>query len=238
MTTNKHIAIIGASGAIGHALTLHYARQSNHNLVTAFTRNQTDFPEPNIQNICIDFDDEKNLAHCAANDSWDIVIIAIGILTDEMVSHPEKSVRHLSQHSLSHLYQVNTIYPSLVAKHFLEHLSKKNPSVLAILSARVGSIGDNHKGGWHAYRASKAALNMLIKNFALEMKWRNKQATVLGLHPGTVASRLSKPFQDKVLPEHLFSPEQAASYLVTVIEQALPAQSGTCLAWDGSLIEP
>ncbi len=234
----QRIAIIGASGAIGMALANHYAQQNSNDHVIAFTRATTAFSHSNIENRLIDFASEDSLADCANRHQWDLVIIAIGILTDDIIDKPEKSFKQLSQHQLEHLFTVNTIYPALTAKYFMPQLVKNARSVLAIVSARIGSISDNRLGGWHAYRASKAALNMLIKNFAIEMQRVNQQAIIIGLHPGTVDSKLSKPFQKNISPQQLFSPPQATSYLVTVIENATHDQSGSCIAWDGSIVEP
>lgn len=231
------IAIIGASGAIGKALVELYAQQSTDNQVTAFTRNPTDFSLPQVNNSIVDYSSEQSLQQCAKQAVWDIVIVAIGILHDDVVPGPEKVYKQLTEKNLQHILTVNTIYPAMVAKHFLPQLNKYQ-SVLAMLSARVGSISDNRKGGWYAYRASKAALNMLIKNFAIETHWQNKNAIVIGLHPGTVDSQLSKPFQMNISAEKLFSPQKSAKYLAKVISSANREHSGQCVDWQGKLIEP
>ena len=111
-------------------------------------------------------------------------------------------------------------------------------SIFAALSARVGSISDNQLGGWYAYRASKAALNMIIKTAAIEVRRRNPHAIVVGLHPGTVDSDLSKPFQGNVPEGKLFTPDFAAGKLLTVLEGLAPAQTGRCFGWDGEEILP
>jgi NAD(P)-dependent dehydrogenase (short-subunit alcohol dehydrogenase family) len=105
-----------------------------------------------------------------------------------------------------------------------------------VLSAKVGSISDNRLGGWHSYRASKAALNMLVRNFAIEMAPRAPEAVIAALHPGTVDSALSKPFQRGVAPDKLFSPAQSAGYLLDVIDGLTPADSGGLFSWDGARI--
>ena len=234
---SQKIAIIGASGAIGNALVNYYAMQSEQNEILAFTRSVTTYGHNNVQNQLIDFDSEENLTDCAKYKTWDIVIIAVGILTDTFINKPEKSFKHLAADKLAYVYKINTIYPALVSKAFLPHLNKNKRSILAILSARVGSISDNQSGGWHAYRASKAALNMLVKNFAIEMQWRNKDVIIIGLHPGTVDSQLSKPFQNNLPKGQLFSPDQSAQYLANVIDKASIEQSGCCIAWDNKNID-
>jgi NAD(P)-dependent dehydrogenase (short-subunit alcohol dehydrogenase family) len=106
------------------------------------------------------------------------------------------------------------------------------------LSARVGSISDNHLGGWHAYRASKAALNMLLRTFAIELARRNLRAVCVGLHPGTVDTGLSAPFQTNVPEGKLFTPDFAAARLLEVVDRLKPDDSGKVFAWDGQTIPP
>jgi NAD(P)-dependent dehydrogenase (short-subunit alcohol dehydrogenase family) len=111
-------------------------------------------------------------------------------------------------------------------------------SVFAVLSARVGSISDNRLGGWYAYRASKAALNMLVRSLAIEQARRTGRSIVVALHPGTVDTHLSRPFQQQVAPGKLFTPDRAAVQLLDVIEGLKPKDSGKLFAWDGSEIQP
>lgn len=232
-----NIAIIGASGAIGMAFVKYYAKESSDNHITAFTRQATAFSSAQVSNQIIDFSLEESIKQAASAAVWDRVIVTTGILQDDLVQHPEKSFKQLTEKNMLHIFQVNTIVPAMVAKYFSPQLNKKN-SLLAILSARVGSIGDNRKGGWYSYRASKAALNMVIKNLAIEMRWVNKNAIVIGLHPGTVDSKLSQPFQASVPTEKLFSPAQSVSYMADVIDGVSAEHSGLCLDWRGDTIEP
>ena len=108
---------------------------------------------------------------------------------------------------------------------------------MAHLSARVGSISDNRLGGWYGYRAAKAAQNMLVRTAAIELARRAPSAVVVGLHPGTVDSNLSAPFQGGTPSEKLFTPAQAAAHLLNVIENLSPADSGGCFAWDGARLD-
>lgn len=133
-------------------------------------------------------------------------------------------------------FAINAIGPALVAKHVLPLLPREGKAVFAALSARVGSISDNRLGGWYGYRASKAALNQLIRTLSIELARQRKDAICVGLHPGTVDSPLSRPFQSSV--ERLFTPMFAAERLLTVIEGLDVTQSGQLLAWDGSTIAP
>ncbi|MDC0037014.1 short-chain dehydrogenase, partial [bacterium] len=123
-----------------------------------------------------------------------------------------------------------------IAKHCLNKLDKTKPSIFAALSARVGSIEDNKLGGWYAYRMSKTALNMFIKTASIEIKRQNPNAIVVGLHPGTVDSPLSKPFQKNIKPEKLFTPEFSANKLIQVMHSLNINDSGKIFAWDGKQI--
>jgi NAD(P)-dependent dehydrogenase (short-subunit alcohol dehydrogenase family) len=136
------------------------------------------------------------------------------------------------------LFAVNAIGPALVAKHFVPLLPNEDRCVFAALSARVGSITDNRLGGWYGYRASKAALNMLIKTLAIELARTRPEAICVALHPGTVDTGLSKPFQKGVASDRLFSTDSTAAQLLEVIERLEPDQSGRCFAWDGAEIAP
>lgn len=233
--------VLGAAGAIGQALTQQLVSQLPDTRVQAFSRSKPRQTIINCEYHSIDYASEASIAQAAALASEhgpvDLVIVTVGLLHDENLK-PEKSLRDLSADKFQRLFEVNTVVPALLAKHFLPTLNKNSPSVFAALSARVGSVSDNRLGGWYAYRASKAALNMVLKNAAIEIGRRNKLATVVGLHPGTVDSGLSKPFQGNV-PEHkLFTPEYSAQKLLNVILRLTPEQSGRCFAWDGQEVEP
>jgi NAD(P)-dependent dehydrogenase (short-subunit alcohol dehydrogenase family) len=183
--------------------------------------------------------DEDSIATACANAAQsgqpDLVLVTIGMLHAETIK-PEKSWRALSAAALSESFAINAIAPSLIAKHCLAHLPRDRKSVFAALSARVGSITDNRLGGWHSYRASKAALNMLLRCCAIELAARNANAVCVALHPGTVDTAMSAPFQAGVAAEKLFTPARSAAALLAVIDQLTPADSGGFFAWDGAAI--
>ena len=133
---------------------------------------------------------------------------------------------------------INTVGPALVGKYFIPFLNKQNKNVFAFLSARVGSISDNKLGGWYAYRASKSALNQIIKNFSIEAKRTNPAGIIIGLQPGTVKSKLSEPFQKNVKKEKLFFPEDSVSNLTKVVESVLQNDTGKMFDWEGKEIRP
>ena len=149
---------------------------------------------------------------------------------------PEKNYRAQSPDAYARAFAINATGPALVAKHFLPLLPRTGKSVFAALSARVGSIEDNRLGGWHAYRASKAALNMIMRNLAIELSRSHPDAIALTLHPGTVETNLSAPFARNVASGQLFTPDHSASCLIDVIDKAVPADSGSLIAWDGQKI--
>jgi NAD(P)-dependent dehydrogenase (short-subunit alcohol dehydrogenase family) len=149
---------------------------------------------------------------------------------------PEKALSQLSSTSLEANFSVNAFAPILLLQAVLPSIPKHSPAWIVSLSARVGSIEDNGLGGWYSYRAAKAAQNQLFKTAAIELKRSHPLATCLQLHPGTVDSSLSKPFQSAVKSDKLFTPEQSAAYLLTVIASKSPAETGTFWDWNNTVI--
>ena len=147
--------------------------------------------------------------------------------------HPKRTYKRLDPETMAQVFALNTIGPALIAKHMLPLMPRSERFVFAALSARVGSISDNRLGGWHSYRASKAALNMLLRNFALEMARTHPLGVVAGLHPGTVDSALSQPFQSGLPQGQLTAPEAAAANLLGVLSGLTPAQSGRVFDFRG-----
>ena len=237
----RQAIIFGASGGIGRALTQALIASGTYDRVWAGSRAAAALPAalPGASPFAFSLTDEASIA-AAAQTIGDhgpvhLVIIATGILHDGALQ-PEKSWRALDPAAMAQVYAINTIGPALIAKHILPLFPRAERAVFAALSARVSSIADNRLGGWHSYRASKAALNMLIANFALELARTRPQAIAVGLHPGTVDSPLSTPFQTAVAPDKLFTPATSAAHLLRVIEHLTPANSGQLLAWDGAQI--
>jgi len=227
--------VFGAGGGVGGALAARLADQG-YEVAALARRPLLDWPGRQAR---FDLEDEASLAAAAAElkEGAPIrrIIVATGLLHAEGVS-PERSNAALDAAQLLRLYAINAVGPALIAKHFLPLLPRDEPSVFAALSARVGSISDNRLGGWHSYRASKAALNMLIQTMAIELKRTRPQAILVGLHPGTVDTALSKPFQRGVPEGRLFTPDESAERLLTVMDGLGPEDSGGVLAWDGTRI--
>lgn len=224
--------IIGARGGIGTALADALEQDPNYAQVIRLHR-ESDQP--------LDLLDEASIATAAASLSAthppiSLVIVATGLLHSDQKG-PEKSLRELDPDWMIENFRINAVGPALVAKHFLPIMAKQSPICFAALSARVGSISDNRLGGWHSYRASKSALNMLIRNIAIEWQRKNPQSVVVGLHPGTVETSLSAPFKGNPAHER-FLPTRAAGDMLSVLHGLKPEQSGQIFAYDGSLVAP
>ncbi|MDJ0710931.1 MAG: SDR family NAD(P)-dependent oxidoreductase [Woeseiaceae bacterium] len=235
------VVVIGASGGIGAAMVEQLVALPATSRVFAFARGLDEQSDAKIRLAPIDITRERTVRDAAAlaasEGPLDLVIVATGMLHNGNGVFPEKSLRNIDAGVMADVLRINTIGPALVAKHFLPLLRQGAKSVFAALSARVGSIGDNRLGGWTSYRASKAALNMVLKTLSIEHARRFPDSTIIGLHPGTVDTRLSRPFQRNVAEGKLFSTTQAAGYLLNVIEQVTAEDTGRVFAWDGSQIE-
>ena len=231
--------VVGASGGIGRALCERLAQQDRVARIYAGARSPAGLAHDKVTSFAFDLLDEGSIAAAAqeiAKDGpLDLAIVATGVLQTEKL-RPERSWRALEAPDIASAFAVNAIGPALIAKHILRLLRRDARAVFAALSARVGSIGDNRLGGWHSYRASKAALNQLVRNFAIELARCNPEAIAVTLHPGTVDTALSRPFQRGLPPGQLVSPQASAENLLDVIGQLVPEQSGQLLAWDGSQI--
>ena len=216
--------VIGATGAIGAALADALAARGNppHRL------SRTGTPP-------LDLLDETSIetAAGAAGADLSLVIDATGMLHG-LGFAPEKSLRALDPHAMAHAFAINAIGPALLMKHFLPRLSRTRRAVFATLSARVGSIGDNRLGGWYSYRASKAALNQLVRTAAIELARTHPHAICAALHPGTVATPLSAPFARAGLT--IQTPAEAAARLLAVIDALSPAESGGFMDASGAAI--
>lgn len=231
-----NVAVIGASGGIGRATVELLAEQAQVNTILAYSRSEISITNSKVTAKHIDFMSEISIQNAVASIGkgifLDIVIVATGMLHDNQIS-PEKSLKDLSMSQLTQVFTVNTFGPAIIARYFLPRMRREKKSVFACLSARVGSISDNRLGGWYAYRSSKSALNMMIKSAAIEMSRRNKQTCVVGLHPGTVDTELSKPFQSSVKKDKLFSPNYSSECLLKVVNGLSTSDSGKVFSWDG-----
>jgi len=218
--------VLGASGGIGHAFL--QALQALPSCAQAVGLHRQSDPR-------VDFADESSIGE-AANQlrntgKFHLIINAAGVLhTSDFM--PEKRLADLSYAQLQATFLTNTFGPALVLRHFAPLLDTQR-GVLAVISARVGSIEDNRLGGWYSYRASKAALNMLLKTAAVEIKRSNPQAVLVSLHPGTVSTALSKPFKGEKIGRQ---PMLAVREMLQTLNQLTPADSGFFVAYDGQYL--
>ena len=244
---NSHTALVVGSGrGIGLAITQQLLEEPGIQRVYA-TYRQSDnaaalfeIADERLQTIRVDITIADDLQGLAANiradqEHPDFVICAAGILHEDAV-RPEKSLKQCNQASLNRLFQVNSIGPLMLARAVLPLMPKNRPAHFAALSAMVGSIGDNRLGGWYGYRASKAALNQLMKTLAVECHRSHPQLCITSIHPGTTDSALSRPFQANVKPGKLYTPTQSAERILQVVSTGQPEDSGRFVNWDGRLI--
>ena len=224
--------VIGASGAIGGALLQALTADSRCARACGLSRQPGPQGEPGL-----DLTDEASVvaaaATLAASAPWHLIICATGAL-HVAGRPPEKRLADLDPATMAQAFAINSIGPAMVIKHFHGLLPLRERAVFAVLSARVGSIGDNRLGGWYSYRASKAALNMLLRSAAIEVARQRPLAVLAALHPGTVASKLSAAV---IGATPATAPAAAADNLLGVLD-ALPAEgaSGGFHAWDGSAV--
>jgi NAD(P)-dependent dehydrogenase (short-subunit alcohol dehydrogenase family) len=229
-----HALVVGGGG-IGRAIAALLSQQAPDLSVQLATRRPRSATE-----LALDLRDDAQLQHLAAlaTERWQplrLVINTAAVLHGPDLQ-PEKRLESVRRDQLQHSFAVNAFGPLLLAQAVAGAIPRDQPSHFASLSARVGSIGDNQLGGWYSYRAAKAAQNQLLRTLAIEWKRRLPHCCVSLLHPGTTATALSEPFRSGVPAPSLFTPEQAAGYLLAVLAQRCPADSGSFWAWDGQPI--
>lgn len=212
--------VFGASGGIGSAL----AEALSEGDLTTLSRSRDG----------LDLTDEASIADAAAglDGEFDLILDATGGLEIGGAA-PEKSLAEVDPAAMAAQFALNAIGPALLLKHFAPKLAPDRRAVFATLSARVGSIGDNRLGGWYGYRASKAALNQIVRCAAIEIARRRPKAVVLALHPGTVETGLTARYLGR---HRAVAPAEAAANLLAVISALGPADSGGFFAWDGTAI--
>lgn len=214
--------VIGASGTLGQAFCQLLRADPHCASVCELSRSSTP---------ALDLEDPASIAAAAEaladEGPFQLILHTAGLLHRPGIA-PEKSLNAIEADALQAVFQVNALGPALVLRHFLPLLDKQG--AMAMLSAKVGSIGDNRLGGWYAYRASKAALNMLIKTAAIELARSKPKARLLSLHPGTVISPLSQPFRGATAARPA---ELAAAQMLQVIDNLGPEHSGSFHAYDG-----
>lgn len=237
---NLNIAVFGSHGGIGEAFVKNIQSNEKVNKIYSFSRSKTHFDNPKVIESQFNIENEDSIKGASdelePDEKLDMVIIATGLLHNEDGMQPEKSLRDIDKNNFLRSYEVNAVGPALIAKYFANKLNKDRKSVFSAISARVSSISDNYLGGWYAYRASKSALNQILKTLSIEVARRNKQACIIGLHPGTVDTKLSEPFKANVKKDKLFTPEYASECLLKVMDNVSSEDNGKLFAWDGEEI--
>jgi NAD(P)-dependent dehydrogenase (short-subunit alcohol dehydrogenase family) len=225
--TDYKALVIGASGAIGGAFVAAFEVDPRCTLVTQISRSQTPgFDVLNESSI------QQQAEVCRASGPYQIILDATGALTINGVG-PEKSLASLREDTLMQNFHINAVGPVLVLRHFAPLLAS-GPSVYAKLSARVGSISDNSKGGWYGYRAAKAALNMLLQTAAIELQRKNAELRVVALQPGTVRSDLSQAFANSV--PHLLEPAESVEGMLAALKALTPKSGAHYVDYKGEPI--
>jgi NAD(P)-dependent dehydrogenase (short-subunit alcohol dehydrogenase family) len=243
--------VAGASGGIGAAFCRRLAELAPDLELARLARDTGNLASLPVRthDIAFDIADEVAIAAAVAAlpdgfaPQW--VFVATGWLHDVGKGagggaghEPEKTYRALDAEHLLWSYRVNAVGPALLLKHLLPRLPAALPCRIGVLSARVGSISDNRLGGWHSYRASKAGLNMLLRNFALEMGRRRHDHVVVGLQPGTTDTALSRPFQRNLAVDQLQTPDFTADRLVDVMRYLRREDSGGLFDFEGLPFAP
>jgi NAD(P)-dependent dehydrogenase (short-subunit alcohol dehydrogenase family) len=236
------VLIVGASQGIGLEFVRQFLESDRVNRVYATYRNpQSELlavADSRLRCLPMDITEESQIATVVKEIQTETVALhyvinCVGVL-HEGAMQPEKSLRQLNAEQLLHYFQVNSIGAVLLAKHIQPLLKHSDRAILATISAKIGSIGDNSLGGWYGYRASKAALNMFMRTTAIEYKRTCPRAIVVTLHPGTTNTQLSRPFQRNVPPEKLFPVDRTVRQLLMVLEQLQENDTGEFFSWDGN----
>ncbi|WP_110656481.1 SDR family NAD(P)-dependent oxidoreductase [Salinicola halimionae] len=232
--------ITGAGGGIGQAVLNRLLKSDRLGHVIAVSRQRLEHEDSRVENLKADVTTEegRKILKAQLNDApLHLLFNAIGLLHDEQQAiSPEKRLEDLDVETLATLFNVNAITPVLLIQTLVNSLKGRHPAIIASLSARVGSIGDNELGGWYGYRASKAAHNMFLRTAAIELARYNRQAIVLSLHPGTTDTGLSQPFQGRVPEGKLFTPDFVAERLLAVMNDRRAEESGSFWDWAGKPI--
>ncbi|HEY9906458.1 MAG TPA: SDR family NAD(P)-dependent oxidoreductase [Thermosynechococcaceae cyanobacterium] len=236
--------VVGAGRGIGLEFVRQLLHSDRYARVYATYRNPQSelwaIDDSRLTCLPMDITDETQIADAvrkiqAEATALHIAVNCVGVL-HEGEMQPEKSLRHLNSEQLLRYFQVNSIGPVLLTKHLQPLLKHGDRAVLATISAKVGSIGDNALGGWYGYRASKAALNMFLRSAAIEYKRTCPRTIVALLHPGTTDTELSRPFQRSVPSDKLFSVDRTVQQLLAVLDNLEEKDSGGFFSWDGSLL--
>ena len=234
---SKNILILGGADGIGFAISKVYKKLNYNVYVTSRYSHEN---SNNIKYYTLEATKENswlNLKEIISKNNivFDIILNTIGILHDKKYNiYPEKSIKALDTNFFMKNIEINSLVSALCIKHMIEYISKNKKTVIANLTARLGSISDNNIGGWLSYRASKAAQHMIIKTASIELARNYSKLIIIGLHPGTVSTKLSKPYLKSA--KNVFSSEQSAKKLIKVIENLEYKSTGKIFDYSGKIV--
>lgn len=236
----KRALVIGSSGGIGSALVTALLADTSIACVHTVSRSASDAADARLKHYLVSSVDEDAVSDACKRmqeeGGFSLIFCCIGMLHEASASgqvQPEKKLESINTQTLTHYFQVNTIAPLNWLKNIPKLLPVSIKSTVVFFTARVGSIEDNHLGGWYGYRASKAALNMLIKTAQVELSRRSPQTILVSYHPGTVDSALSKPFQKNIPEGKLLTPEFTVSQLLSILPTLTEQGAPHYIDWQG-----
>lgn len=232
------VIVIGAHSTIARAIIQRLLQDGQTSQVHAFSRQPADFEDPKLNwHVCQYSENAIRHVLTTLPDQLVIrrVIICNGILHYDVIQ-PEKRLEQLNAEQLHQLFDINAVTPVLWLKLLMPWLRKQQDCRIAVFSARVASIGDNRFGGWYGYRASKAALNMLLKSTAIELERRARGVSLLAFHPGTTDTPLSRPFHQNVRASQLLKPDTVAAHLLELLDARPPGSTFEFLDWQGKSV--
>lgn len=243
--TNKHTLIIGANSEIAKAIAEQILADDQYHQLTLVSRNLDAYQNiggQQLTKITIADYEQNNIIKAvddiqsSMKENITQVFICLGVLHNQTVK-PEKRLEDFKPSAFESVLKANALTPILWIKNLTPLLTCKTPCKVTVFSARVGSISDNHLGGWYSYRASKAALNMMLKTAAIELARRAKNIKLIAFHPGTTDTPLSKPFQNNVPVKKLFTSSFVASQLLNILSETKIDGEASFLDWQGKAIE-
>ena len=244
----KTALVVGANGGLGLALTRAMLEDAGLESLRATYRDRERaaellaVQEQRLKTNRLDVTESESIQEMAGTlreqgESPDLVIYCAGVLHGKGLQ-PEKSLAQCDPEDISHVFAINTTAPLMIAKAIIPLLPRRTPTHFAALSAMVGSIGDNRLGGWYSYRASKAALNQFMRTLSIECHRTHPGMCVTSIHPGTTDTPLTRPFQANVEPDRLYTPDQSARRILSVLANSTVEDSGQFVNWDGQPITP
>ena len=243
------VVVHGASRGIGLALVSELSKENDQRLLVATCRQPENARQlrrlqktrpREIEIVQMDAENESSVKNAAIRvkslcETVSMMISCVGFLHDSNIQ-PERRLQDTTAQQLLTAVRVNAVGPLICVKHFEQFFERQKKTIVAALSARVGSITDNKIGGWYGYRASKAALNMYLKNLSIELPRRYQRMICVALHPGTVDTQLSRPFQQRIPSKQIFEPAYSARLIMGILSNLDESDNGRFIAWDGKHI--